>query len=1340
MFRGVLAETDRQRHPAWPIVVGLAVVIFAAVSANPGPVMGQPGFPFRPAAPVADTGDSEDGDFPGSTALKTDPELERLLERADQFAATGRYDLATVLWQRVLDESGDTLMSRPGWTFKATDRPYQKFKSVCGEIERTLSELPPVGRKVYRLSADGEAKAILATGREGSEEQVLAEVVRRLFLSSHGDDAAFKLACLLLDRYDFVGASRLLAKVLDEHPDATVPQADILLRLAVADARVGDVASARKTLARLQGMTPRPERAILDLVRREIESAGSTETATDSEAGNWHLALGSPARNGRMRILPPEATRSTLTELWSRDFGATPSSLPNMAAPARAHIHGGFFAVADVFVSKRVVGPSVVTVTATSPSKLASSTLIARWKKSGWFPTGGLLMDRGRIYFRTHNDLTCCDAASGEVIWRSAWQNAFQLGAMSQMRQMMRGRAPAQGRPSSVHETMFFGDRVGQSISISGDVIYSVEGKRIMVSGQTSEDLSAQELQRRRLAMARGQTPRRTRRNWMAAYDIKSGKSKWYRDAHDTEATANYEIGFLAAPTPYGRLLLVPVSDSGAVWLYALNREDGKTVWKTFLCDEPPGGASLYSPVGVAVDGGDAYVATGCGVVFALDAMSGSIHWAVRYRRSGKANPVLRRHLGSTASVLLDLDGWDEDVVIPHGRQLVVLASDYNQLFALDRRTGEFIWDSPRTPWDGDPPGRYCLGLAGDGLFVAGTNVVRCYSVRGGRLQWQRKIEEGSMGRGVLTENAIYVPVKDSVAQLDLKTGQIVSQVGVTLPAELPVGNLFSDGEKLLVLGLARVYALTNLNHRLKLLAERIEAGDPEAYMVRMRLHGRMGNMDEAVADLVSLRDVLLQRDEEAEVRKVLYESLLELKLPELKPKLTLTMIATACGLSGDGATPKTTAADDESILALRHQILNSTLHKIRSDKVKDTAESVLLVSPLCDEHRLLTAARRAMAATAGEEDAPAVRAALQSKHRGPRIVATSAVPTTLGKQAGETLRQLLADEDELVCLEATRALANTGDPACLPVLGKLLESQDLHVRADSGQLLRGLTGKRFSFAAYDKSERRAKAAKAWQEWIAKEGKTAKLHYPVREQGIILGRTLICYYSQNKVVELDANGNQVWQQSIQQPWSAQGLPNGHRLITSYSGRMVVEYDATGKEVWKKTGLRSNPSSARRLANGNTLISLSHSHKVIEINQEGETVWDVTIHGQPMDARRLEDGRTLVALQGTHRVVEIDREGKVVWEVGNMSGAFSAQRLPTGNTLVALTGNARVVEIDRDTKRQVWSKTGIKICYDAQRLPNGNTLIAAHQGAVEVDPEGNVVWERKGNGTLRVHRY
>jgi len=64
------------------------------------------------------------------------------------------------------------------------------------------------------------------------------------------------------------------------------------------------------------------------------------------------------------------------------------------------------------------------------------------------------------------------------------------------------------------------------------------------------------------------------------------------------------------------------------------------------------------------------------------------------------------------------------------------------------------------------------------------------------------------------------------------------------------------------------------------------------------------------------------------------------------------------------------------------------------------------------------------------------------------------------------------------------------------------------------------------------------------------------------------GRVLVPLLSQQKVVELDADGKVAWEAEVQQPSHATRLPNGHTLVTSMSTQDVIEFDQSGKEVWR----------------------------------------------------------------------------------------------------------------------------------------------------------------------------
>ena len=401
--------------------------------------------------------------------------------------------------------------------------------------------------------------------------------------------------------------------------------------------------------------------------------------------------------------------------------------------------------------------------------------------------------------------------------------------------------------------------------------------------------------------------------------------------------------------------------------------------------------------------------------------------------------------------------------------------------------------------------------------------------------------------------------------------------------------------------------------------------------------------------------------------------------------------------------------------------------------------QDVFRIVPLCTEKHLLVGAQKAMAATVTRADADVLQKALASEPLNLRLVALAGLRLRWKTTALPILRKLLDDSADQIRLESAWALGDVGERQAVDTFAKLLESPDLQVRLRSVQALRALTGQKFKFSAYENPENRAVAVKAWHDWLDGDGKVAELHFPIQATATLLGRTLVCYYSQNKVIEYNATGDKLWELNVPYAWGCQGLPNGHRMVASYSGKYVAEFDAAGKEIWRKTGLPGTPFSVQRLETGNTLVTCSDSQKVVEVDPDGNTAWEVKIDGRPTDAQRLESGNTLVALQTSGRVVEVNPAGEVVWEVNNQDGVLAADRLENGNTLVCRSGSNTVVEINHE-KDIVWTKDNLHNPYDAQRLPSGNTLVVDYEGVHEFDPKGETVWELKGNGASRVYRY
>ncbi|GAG12354.1 unnamed protein product, partial [marine sediment metagenome] len=240
--------------------------------------------------------------------------------------------------------------------------------------------------------------------------------------------------------------------------------------------------------------------------------------------------------------------------------------------------------------------------------------------------------------------LMCFEAVTGNLVWARSWHDRGERSGEQQQQansaNLLRAyQAAHPDKPNTPAEIMLFGDRVSTAMSIIGGVVYTLEGEarpkqlRNNVRGNYGMTFA---VETNRLYA------------WEAGAGETGGKRLWNRGGDlDPETGEEVPVKFVAAPVAHGKRLIVPVRESGALWLYALEpREnpdwptDGEaqwevpTVWKTFLCDEPPAGVSPWGRVGVALDGTDVYVAGGAGVAFAVDAVTGIIRWGTRYRRS----------------------------------------------------------------------------------------------------------------------------------------------------------------------------------------------------------------------------------------------------------------------------------------------------------------------------------------------------------------------------------------------------------------------------------------------------------------------------------------------------------------------------------------------------------------------------------------------------------------------------------------------------------------------------------------------------------------------------------
>jgi hypothetical protein len=143
------------------------------------------------------------------------------------------------------------------------------------------------------------------------------------------------------------------------------------------------------------------------------------------------------------------------------------------------------------------------------------------------------------------------------------------------------------------------------------------------------------------------------------------------------------------------------------------------------------------------------------------------------------------------------------------------------------------------------------------------------------------------------------------------------------------------------------------------------------------------------------------------------------------------------------------------------------------------------------------------------------------------------------------------------------------------------------------------------------------------------------------------GNTLVAHGTREKSLVQEFRPNRTVCREVSwprdPPTDVQPLDNGNLLVALFFSTRVVELDRQGNVVWEVRGLRF-PLSVQRLEDGNTLVSKQSGSdgKVVEVDPAGRAVWSHAIT-DPIYAQRLPNGHTLIT--NRDKVVEIDTAGK-----------------------------------------------------------------------------------------------
>jgi len=746
---------------------------------------------------------------PSGAMLETDPDAEARLARVMQYLAEGRasgdYESALTLLQLMVDRHGRTLTHMGGGLYLPANRvAEQVLRAADAQDGRVLRQ--------YRLMADAAAKGLLG-GEPGQCRDVdaLRRAARRYFLSGVGDEAAYVLGCLLMDRGRVGEAAASFARIWHEHPRSTVDRASLLLRWAVASSRSGDRRRGAWALGRLRQVAGVEARAIA-AAESAVSEAGATAGAS---AAGWPMRGGGRGRGG---VMPPVASLAEaggeveLVTSWRDRFP--------LAAPEG--VWGG--------VSYRLG----------SAAHTTAAELAGRARSHQWTPVGQVLHDAERLYYRTHDAVVCRDRTGGRVLWTRRRPDENLDGDYAKVHE---GETGGQPYPVTAEEVLAFEDELGKRMTLIDGTLYYVE--RTDVSGWVDRAMAE------RWAESASRVPLGSA---LVAVDARTGEARWRRGRTIPPELASPlgAVRFLAPPVRAGGRLVTLIERHDAVVLVGLEPGTGEVAFESLVCEVETRNWPWWQAAAIAVDETRVYGLFGRGIVFAASMEDGSLRWVRRYRRSpGREGRDPERQPLRQAGVA----GWASNGLHIIGQALAATPYDAESLLLIDRRTGRPAVDAAGAGdgrrWVIETPGaRHVIGVHGQRLVAAVGEAIVAYDTASGAVAWRA---EGisPTGRAALTPRAIYVPAGQRIVQLDPRAdGKRVRQLVVGDAAGRPLGNLFSTGHTLAAYGIGTVEGLSRPDDLLAELDRRIaRSPNGEDYLIRGRLLARLGREEAAMAD-----------------------------------------------------------------------------------------------------------------------------------------------------------------------------------------------------------------------------------------------------------------------------------------------------------------------------------------------------------------------------------------------------------------------------------------------------------------------------------------------------------
>ena len=192
------------------------------------------------------------------------------------------------------------------------------------------------------------------------------------------------------------------------------------------------------------------------------------------------------------------------------------------------------------------------------------------------------------------------------------------------------------------------------------------------------------------------------------------------------------------------------------------------------------------------------------------------------------------------------------------------------------------------------------------------------------------------------------------------------------------------------------------------------------------------------------------------------------------------------------------TALRRELLLYLASNAITTEGHQGLAENLLYAANSVPVT-----QRGVWDAARTAILRTVEKIDAEVLRKSIALPEAIARTMACEGLAAIEGPSALPHLKPLLCDPDPRVRFHAALVFSEQGSNECLSAFISLLDTtlpdayqkHDTHIRFNSVNMLKKLTGQRFGYRAGFAPELRRPYIDQWENWLKEEGATATLNF-----------------------------------------------------------------------------------------------------------------------------------------------------------------------------------------------------------------------------------------------------